>query len=717
MDHRKKLEEIIAASGLSQQSLAEKIGTSLVTLNNWLNGKSTPTRKALQTSIDNLYAKYLGGREEASEHRIKYYGLQDLATSFYLKPAMELLDEFEEARTDYGINDILELYNVLMYVENLALPRDIEKTKFDEYIALKPKLERSIATFFNAITEANVLTVITDVDFNYHDDLLELLARYKRYDNIAANVMLSALKSSRVAIWSLLANKEIVAKYNEDVRALILSDPENAEQIIHKYLEKREKREVHLPPSFTKDDVHSLLETYINDKDANPNYLKLIASARVLPAVGIDAKIKLLAKRKHDAWTDNFFKDNKGGVVFGTEVGISDTQEEAVEISQEGQTTKFTYSKKWLEGHSDNLSVLSNFIHLFPLTNKHMILTLPSYTSQLGVVERFMKVAGRDEYPEGVHFQFIDQSTLLQTIMYEKFLRSHDKNLESVIAWFFNDYLKETFSADGFNYTASSKGKTYLEKCKHVFSEMDSVIKQFKLYAENGSIDQGLLSITSESPKYKDIPSQVRSKYAYTSDSPEIFAIMHYLFSDQSGLGYINESLKGKDLVDLLRNHEVKYSDFHDYQKHSLDELIKWSILRKASKRLIFRSDRQMLVLKNLFQVEALSYYHYSEEGKTEIDTMVSNGWLVMKDSLLTEPEAKYFSYYLNQQDSSNGHDLRNIYLHGSMSSTDKADENKHYQTYIVALRLFLALIIKIDDDFSARIRSAKASRSNELRS
>ena len=47
MDYKKKLQEIIDISGLSQQLLADEIGTSIVTLNNWLNGKSVPTRKAL----------------------------------------------------------------------------------------------------------------------------------------------------------------------------------------------------------------------------------------------------------------------------------------------------------------------------------------------------------------------------------------------------------------------------------------------------------------------------------------------------------------------------------------------------------------------------------------------------------------------------------------------------------------------------------------------
>lgn len=60
MDYQTKLQKIVAASGLSQQSIAEQLGTSFVSLNNWLNGKATPTRKELIARIDLLYIEYLG---------------------------------------------------------------------------------------------------------------------------------------------------------------------------------------------------------------------------------------------------------------------------------------------------------------------------------------------------------------------------------------------------------------------------------------------------------------------------------------------------------------------------------------------------------------------------------------------------------------------------------------------------------------------------------
>lgn len=709
MDYKKKLQEIVDASGLSQQSLANDIGVSLVTLNSWINGKSTPTRKALLSKIDALYNKYVEAEdEELMGEKVKYYGPRDLATAFYISSVIELLENFDENKTGYTINDILELYNVYLYVDNLVLPKDIGDKKLNEYIALKPKLLKAIGLFFSRINENNVFEIVKDVKFDYHEDLLKMLSEHKCYDKITSNIMLQTLSSSKVAMSSILANKQIVKQYNQDIRTLILSDIKNAECIIQKYFEKNERQDIHLPQSLTKEDVGDLLERYINSADANPNYLQLIARSRPIPGAGIDDKIKLLAKQRYAEWNDNFFKENKGSLLFATEITLSDTQKEAVDISRDGQTTRFTYSKKWLKENSDNLSVLSNFIRIFPIANKYMLLTLPSYSSQLGIFERFMKVTGREEYPEGAHFQFIDQSTFGQVMMYEQFLRSEGKELENIIAWYFNDYLKDTFSADGFSYVASSTGATYLERCEYVFSAMDSVIKQFKLYAENGNINQELLAITSKSPDYKEIPSQLSDKYVYATESPEIFEVIHYLFSDQSRLTYINDTLQDKDLASLLTNYEVKYHDFHNYQKQSLDKLIAWGIIKKAPKRLVFKNKRQILILKNLFQMEALSYHRHSTESKAEIDAMVSRGWLVKEGSLLTKPEADYFSYYLNQKEFSSGHDLRNIYMHGAMSKEDKADEEKHYKTYIIALRLLIALIIKIDDDFSAKLRGVK---------
>jgi len=637
-------------------------------------------------------------KDNQPKQRLKYYGLNDYATYFNVEQTVQYLDQYDATRTDYTLNEALELYNALRFVENEVFPRALGAKKRSDYKALIPKLNKNIAMFFNSISETNASKIIVDVDREYHQDLLSIMAKYKVYDRVLAQTMLKLLKKSHIGAYSILENKDIVQIYNENIRTFILSDPQNAEYLAQKYFEAENRNNIHLPPSFSPTDARTLLETYIDSGNANLNYLNLIAQSRVNKAAGLDAKLKLKAKKVHEASTEELFKDNTGGMTYGCEVRISDNQTEPLKVFQENNITKYSYSKKYLEDHSDNPSVISNFINLFGFVHDGMILSLPSYHSELGIFERFMGIKGKEFYPTGIAFQFREQSALLQTLMYEQFLRSGKVQLESVASWFFSEYIKNRFGADNFKYTASSSGSTYLEKSRHVFTEMESVIKQFTLYAENGEMDKELLAMSSDQVRYKDIPSLITNKYAYATKNDDIAFIQYTLFSDQSGLTHINDSLKDSSFALLLSSRDVKYDDFLDHQKPQIDKLIKLGVLVKEKVAVKFRSEDQLTVLKHLFDIEALSYYHCTIGIQSEINSMVSKDWLVIKSSLLTEAEASYFNYYLNQKDFSNGLDLRNRYLHGSQA--DKEDENEHYKTYIMALKLLMALIIKVNSDF-----------------
>lgn len=107
MDYRTKLQKIITASGLSQQSLAEKLGTSFVSLNNWLNGKATPTRKELLARIDLLFVEYVGSDNVDADtlHELKRRVEKQHLTAKNLIKNKELLDKITLNLT-YNTNTI-----------------------------------------------------------------------------------------------------------------------------------------------------------------------------------------------------------------------------------------------------------------------------------------------------------------------------------------------------------------------------------------------------------------------------------------------------------------------------------------------------------------------------------------------------------------------------------------------------------------------------------
>ena len=639
--------------------------------------------------------------DEAADRRVKFYGLHDYGTYFQVVQAAEIAESFDLSLTMRTISDILELYNVRLFMESDLFPSSYTDRRRATCRAVIPELHRVVGKFFNAIDESNVASIIVGVDYTYHRDLLLLLSRHKVYNRCSASVLLPVLDDTQIGIGEMLADKSLVLAFDQELRARLVADPVNAEQLIRMYLTKdAAPREVYLPSSFTADDGKALLNSYLDSDDANPNFVELLFLARFHSEIGLDAKTKLKAKRKYKQWTEDFFRHNSG-LLTGCEVAITAEQTEPVEVSSDGSVSKLSYSRQWLEDGLDYPTIFNNFLYLFEFTDHRMMLTLPSYRAHLGVFERFMKTTGKEAYPVGVAFQFQESASFLQVAMYDQFLRANGVELEAAIAWFFSEYLKDEFSAENFRFTPSSTMSTYLERCRHLFSEMESVVKQFSLYVENGELDVELLSLTSEQVRYAKIPSFMAGKYAYPSDDQDIRSVLHLLFSDQSGLTYVNDALKASSAARLLIGSQVAYDDFADHQKGQIDYLLRLGILQNSDGHVGFASPARFHVLRDLHEIEAASYYRYPDSVRAAIDEMVAKGWLVGRASLLSEPEASYFNYCLNQSEFSNGPDLRNKYLHGSQAEADDKDE--HFRTYIIALKLLVALVIKMNDDFCLR--------------
>ena len=579
--------------------------------------------------------------------RLNFYGLNDYATFFQAERAVTVLAGFDQSRASYGVNDIVELHNASLFVEHGVFPASMVQAERDRLLSLVPGVRKAEGVFFHELKESTFATAISGVDYSYRSDVLDFLAKFNVFDRCSATVVLDALKADRFHNGDVLRCRALVRAYDDDVRSLMLASVDTAELILSKHLLSGSRTGIYLPASLTPADCRALLDAYVDDENANPNYLQLIATARVKPDLGIDAKLKLKARRAYDKFTTSYFATNQG-MKTGVEISISDTQAEVVAASLEGMVAKFSYSRAWLAGNLDYPTILNNFIYVFEWTTRHVLLSLPSYPSELGVMERLM-MSGKDEYVKGAAFRLKDQSSLLQMHMYREFLRSEGIDTEAVIAWFFTDYMRDEFGADHMRFRPSSESATYLEKCRHLFSEMESVLKQFRLYAENGELDLDLLSMTSEQLAYKQIPSTVPGKYAYVTDHNDIRGIQHLLFSDQSHLGYIDEELKVASLAELPLGNRVRYARFAGHQKPGIDFLLIRGVLVNDDSQIKLASATQFLALRELWNNDAGNYWHHSPGGRAAIDAMVADDWLERRSTLLTTAEADYINYFLNQ--------------------------------------------------------------------
>lgn len=637
--------------------------------------------------------------DSRTPRRVRYYSVGDLAAGYHLTRAVELAERFDVDRPPTTATDVLELHNVQLYLEQGMTPNAYTAEQRDRARALVPAIRSTVARFFTQIDNANFAIKIADVERGYRQDLIDLLGRNKAFTQCDAGVVLPALKLAGVRLGDVLRSAALVHAYDREIRDELLATSHAGEYLIRKFLQFQVGVQIHLPRSLSAADASHLLGNYIDSAEANPNFVGLIAEARESTEIGIDDKLKLRAKRRREELVSQLI-DEGSGFTTRFEVAISASQEEPALLvvdASGGLMSRATYSREWLDATCDYPSILNNFQYLFEFADEHVLLVLPSYPSQLGVMERLLGTVGKTEYEMGAAFRAVDTMTLLQTNLYRHYLQYKGIDLEQVIAWFFEEYLVKEFNATNFAFSPSAPGP-YLQKVRHLFAEMEGVANQYALFVREGELDRELLTVGKPQARFKEIPSLLGGKYLYPTDSHEVANALHLLFSDQSPLNYISEDLNAENAALLVSQNEVAHTDFHDYQRSALDHLIDLGIIEDTGRRVRLAKPDRTLILLKLFTTQCANYYHLSSAGREEADAMVARGWIARRSSLLSEPEANYVNYLLNNKGFSNGPALRNKYQHGAQSNA--RGEEAHVHAYLIALRLIVALVIKINDDF-----------------
>ncbi|MBB1516425.1 hypothetical protein H5398_10665 [Tessaracoccus sp. MC1679] len=629
-------------------------------------------------------------------HRLRYYGIGDFATYWQVQQAAEVVGAFDSVSSPNDVNSILELHNARLFVEAGLVPAGLGKDDRQTLLATAASIRRTVAHWFSALEDGNLAEMLTQVDWQYHEHLLDLLAGLGVYRRCSAAAMLTALDGARIHLGDMLASKRLVENYDRPLRDRLLTEPGRAELVVRHHLEAEKRKETYLPASFTPGDSRALMEAYIDSSEPNPNYLKLIADAAIDSTAGIDAKLVVRARRRYDAMMEDFFQ-TAPGIKTGCAVAVSQTQVEPVTAKLNDMVIEYTFSEAWLECTLDFASILNNFQFLFEFAPHDALLTLPAFDSERSGLEVAMGLNGATHYRTGHVFGAKDRATLLQTMMYQRYLATKDIDLEAVLRWYFEEHVPAEYGVEGFVFSPSSATANYLERCRNLFAEMESVATQFRLLVEDGEIDHDVAAAGADQVRYRTIPSAMEGKYVYPTDHTEIRTILHTLFSDQSHLTYVSEDLRGDNAVELLQRNRVSYESLHEYQQPLVDKLIELGVAENTGDRVRLKDPVLFRVLKSLNDYQAVAYHHLNEESRAHVDRMLDAGWLVRRSSLLTEAEAAYFNYNLNSVDFSNGPKLRNKYQHGVQPKGE--GEAQHQQTYYIALRLMVALTIKINDE------------------
>lgn len=638
---------------------------------------------------------------------VRYYPPYDWAFSSEVEKAENVILKHNSTKKYDDINEVIELYNIERILKTSISEQILGEEKHAKYVKVSHGFVSIIARYFASIDDSNFMNICNSVSIGYIEDYWELFERFKTYNHVSSEMFAKYLNLPDTALYKILEFNDLVKYYGASIATYMRTSDQTARILVSKYMEKN-KSKCFIPKELNPKEYENILDQYVESEYANVNVLQLIANYQSTGECPVSDKIRLKAKRAIDRFWE------KPGIAISTMqqgFGITFQEQDEVKISTvDGRDCLLTYDVRWLKNGLDNPTVLNNFIYVFDMFDIWMRSNLVSVKSKISAFEGSLLVEGNKYFHKGNHFDISARISFVQMSIYYDFLKHHNIELENVFKWFFEEYLENEFAIKGFLMTVSSPSVSMVEHCRNLASEMDGVLKQFRMYVRDGAIDREEYEMSSEHLIIDGFPSLIKEKYAY-ANSNEINQEMFMLFSDQSMLGYTRkDETRHSTFIEVLVNEKTNRNDYEQYQLVNIDWLIERKCIEVSDEGFYQSIMPKCSILRDLYDHDVICLYKMKDASGI-LQNMIDDGDLRIGNTLFSEPETDFLNYELNKAEFSNGLDLRNKYAHATYPKNE--DEQKH--DYIELLKVMDLIVTKINDELCTKYLEKKESLPNEL--
>lgn len=597
--------------------------------------------------------------------------------------------------TELDINIILECHGIIQFIKHgisVSWDKDIVK-----------ELNKLQHKYINTMNKQNFNNIYNTVEPTLQTVFWEFFDKNKLYRKIDRDYFETFLITNKPDLEEILYNKDTVKFYDEIIVNHLKNSPNSIEAILSSielntsYI----KKEIYIPKSLRNEgNFNCILEKYINSVTDNMNFLHVISTMLNKSIAPIDDKVRLKAKRKLQEREYEIFSDHSS-MESSISIKFIPDQNEVIKIDYDNLNFNISYDSKWINNNLDFGTLLNNFIYLFEFVDSQMRIKFTSKKNDSNGLLGLLTNRYKNHYTTNTSFTFNENLSNLQLYAYISILDKNKIRIEDIFSWFFNTYLLKHFDIGNFNVNFPSKSTTFLEKCRIIAPEIESILRKYSIYMDVGYIDYDLLCLSSKPQPIANIKCLSNIKYIYINPVlNEYKYIYNYLFSDQSLLNYISSEKKNyKSFYSLLCQREVKLSDYTESLHIKIEWLEKHGFVNIDSNGIIRLSKiDEIMIYKELYSNEVISFDNYYKKGQEILLQMLEEKIVYSDQKLFSKLEQDYLNYYLNMKDFGNSLDLRNMYLHGTSPGGD-SNSDLHKTHYYSFIKIVIMIIIKINDD------------------
>lgn len=624
--------------------------------------------------------------------RVQFYSVNDGAIGHELRKVENVLNTIDSS-ADFNINDLIELFHVKKYFDNKLTLLSWSDSQISDYQKVIQQLQPKVQNYWLSLNDECLIQEFSILDYAYTKSFWELFQYYKTYLRISGQVISDLLTQSPHQIRNLLSFKDLVNHFGKEIRTHLLNEATSAELLVSQF--EHEGRACYIFPTLLNTaDKEQIVINYVESKDPNLNYLRLINNTKDVE-LRLTAKTRLRVKKKTEEINNNLL-DSSNSWKIGVEIILSNEQSAPASITRKNGTLRASYSRAYLNSLSNDVELFETFFNLFAYVDQFGLITLTSKQSETDDFENiFMR--SKNSYFTSMNFQQKRMLSLGQLMLLKEYLESNKNSLEQIITSYVT-HLKDSFGLNSLQFKIRPAKDNYLEGIRLLLPELEFLLKQYQCYVEEGEINFELIRMNSNPLWFSDIKSLLGNKYLYDNNH-SLKRLKHIFFSSQSTLNYV-ESIKEQysTLFELFSKEKVQLKQFANYQQEEINRLIQDGYLSIDEEGYVtIKNWIPIMLCGQLHTQETISYWHMPDFIRNRIDDMLLDKVLRVENILFSRSEISYLNFYLNKKEFVNGADLRNKYAHGTNPDSPEANRNDYYTLLIITI----LIIQKISDELT----------------
>lgn len=203
-------------------------------------------------------------------YRVKFYSENDWASGWEFDKIIERIKD-DSISKEWLLEDLIEFFNISKYLQVERFAEYIQEKTSIVCIDYLKKINARIGKYLN-MNKSSISSKYDDANYSETEDFLEIIDRYKLYEDILHDEFKRFLDMDNVPLYMVLKHKKIIDNYDDIVKDKLMSDFYNAETIISKFLYDKY---LHLPLALARTAAEVVVDELIGKDVRTETYMQL----------------------------------------------------------------------------------------------------------------------------------------------------------------------------------------------------------------------------------------------------------------------------------------------------------------------------------------------------------------------------------------------------------------------------------------------------------